>query len=127
MKITKSNIAKLITEKEGISSLVLQDMFDKANYSKQTTGEFRDSLRSSFSDLINYGSNNGSISRLIYYRDTHAFFDEHYDEIEELRNEHEACTGEAISIKGDLKDFFARFGYETIAYNLANELFPDTF
>ena len=127
MKITKSNIAKLITQKEGIASIVLKDMLDKADCSKQTPKEFVDALKSSFSDLINYGSNNGSIGRLIYYVDTHAFFDTHYNELEELRNEYEESTGESLTIKRDLKDCLARFGYETVAYNLGNELFPDTF
>ena len=122
MKITKSNIAKLITEKDGIGKLVLQDMFDEADYSKQTAKEFSEAFIMSFNDLLNFGTNNGSVARLIYYTDAHAFFEEHYGEIEELRNKYEESTGEHLRIKGDLKDFLARFGYETVAYNLANEL-----
>jgi hypothetical protein len=131
MQITKQTIKNLITnyenEEQGIARLVLQDMFDKSNCSNQTDEEFADSLKTSFSDLLHYGSNNGSIARLIYYKDTNAFFDTHYDEIEELRNEYEDSAGESIIIKGDLKDFMARFGYETIARKLADTLFPDTF
>ncbi len=130
MKITKNTIKNLITtyenEEQGIARLVLQDMFDKADCSNQTDEEFRDNLKSAFSDLLHYGSNNGSIARLIYYVDTHAFFDTHYDEIEELRNEHETFD-EPIIIKGDLKDYMARFGYETVARKLADTLFPNTF
>lgn len=130
MRITKRTIKNLITnyENEGqrIASLVLQDMFDKSERTKQTNKDFVDSLKDSFSDLLHYGSNNGSIARLIYYKDTHAFFDTHYDEIEELRNEHETFD-EPIIINGDLKDYMARFGYETVARKLADTLFPDIF
>ena len=130
MRITKRTIKNLITnyanEGQGIASLVLQDMFDQSERTKQTNKDFVDSLKNSFSHLLHYGSSNGSIARLIYYKDTHAFFDTHYDEIEELRNEHETFD-EPIIIKGDLKDYMARFGYETVARKLADTLFPDTF
>jgi hypothetical protein len=127
MRITKQTIKNIIEEKNGIAKLVLQDMFDRADYSKETQKQFQEAFLSSFNDLLNYGSNNGIIARLIYYKDTHAFFDEHYDEIEGLRDEWQQSTGETIEIKGDLKDFFARFGYETVARNLAETIFPDTF
>lgn len=131
MQITKQTIKNLITkcenEEQGIARLVLQDMFDKSNCSNQTVKEFVDSLKSAFSDLLHYGSNDGSIARLIYYKDTHDFFDTHYSEIEELRNEYEDSVGESTIIKGDLKDFMARFGYEAVARKLADTLFPNTF
>lgn len=127
MRITKKTIKNLITTSEqSIERLVLQDMFDKSNCNNQTNKEFADSLKSSFSDLLRYGSNNGSITRLIYHKDTHAFFDEHYYEIEKLRME-AIEDGLEIEIKGDLKGFMARFGYETVARKLADTLFPDIF
>lgn len=122
MKITKTLIKNLITEKDGIAKLVLQDIFDKADYKKQTQKEFQEAFISSFNDLLDNGINNGSIKRLVYYKDTHAFFDEHYDEIEELREEYENNIGEPVYIKGDLKDFLAKFGYEWVIRKLANEL-----
>lgn len=36
-------------------------------------------------DLYEYGCVSGTFSSLIYYHQTHAFFDTHYDEIEEMR------------------------------------------
>ena len=36
-------------------------------------------------DIVRYGCASGIVGPLIYYRDTRAFFDKHYDEIEELR------------------------------------------
>lgn len=122
MKITKTLIKNLIIEKDGIAKLILQDILDEADYSNQTQKEFQEAFISSFNNLLNYGTNNGSIRRLICYTDTHAFFDEHYDEIEDLREEYEENVGEPLHIKGDLKDFMAKFGYEETAKKLASEL-----
>lgn len=63
-------------------------------------------------DILKYGTNNGSIAFLIYYVDTFKFFDNFYTEIENLRNDYEDITGQTLQIKGDLKDFMARFGFE---------------
>lgn len=121
-KITKTQILNLIAEKEGIAKLVLKDLFESADASNQTPQEFQKAFIMFLNNLLTYGTNNGSISRLIYYTDTHAFFQEHYNEIEELRKEWEESTGEPLWIKGDLKDYLARFGYEAIANKLAEEL-----
>ena len=75
-----------------------------------------------FHDLLNYGCACGMISSLIYYIDTRAFFDKHYDEIEGLREEYEDSIGEPIKVNGDLKNFFAWFAFEETTYQLANEL-----
>ncbi len=75
-----------------------------------------------FHDLLNNGCVSGMVCTLIYYTDTRAFYDRHYDEIEELREEYEDSIGEPIKIKGDLKNFLAWFGFEETAYQLANEL-----
>ena len=74
-----------------------------------------------FSDLQQHGCASGMISSLIYYNDTHAFYDEFYDEIEELRSQYEDNMGEPINIQGDLKNFFAWFAFEETAYQLFNE------
>jgi len=75
-----------------------------------------------FSYLLQNGCVSGVIGPLIYYVDTHAFYDKYYDEIENLRYETEESQGLPITIKGDLKNFFAWFGFEETAYQLANEL-----
>ena len=75
-----------------------------------------------FNDLLRYGCVNGMISSLIYYKDTHAFFEKYYDQIETLRLEFESSPGESLSIKGDLKNQFAWFGFEETAYRMAEEL-----
>ena len=62
------------------------------------------------------------IKSLLYHKDTHTFFDTHYNQIEELRHEYEENTGMLIHIKGDLKNDLSWFAFEQVAYNLANEL-----
>ena len=79
-------------------------------------------VKSFFHDLLNYGCVSGLISSLIYYTDTHAFFDRHYDEIEELRFEYEQGTGESLRIESDLKNTLAWFAFEETARRLAGEL-----
>jgi len=74
-----------------------------------------------FNDLQNHGCVCGMVGSLIYYTDTQYFYDEHYAEIEDLREDWEANTGEAIKINGDLKNFFAWFAFEETAYRMASE------
>jgi len=75
-----------------------------------------------FQDLLNHGCISGMVGSLIYYVDTRAFYDKHYDEIEVLREEYEDSIGEPLKIKGDLKNFLAWFSFEETAYHLAQEL-----
>lgn len=49
-------------------------------------------------DLLSHGCVSGMVGSLIYYHDTHAFFDKHYDEIEDLRQEFEDSTGHELTI-----------------------------
>lgn len=75
-----------------------------------------------FKDLQNYGCQSGMVSALIYYSDSHAFFDTHYNEIEDLRQEYKDSCGIDMPIKYDLKNTLAWFAFEEVAYQLANEL-----
>ena len=80
-----------------------------------------DDPRQMFTDLAMAGCQSGMIQSLIYYYDTHGFFDTFYDEIEELREDWEDQSGEPIQIRGDLKNFFAWFAFEETAFRMANE------
>ncbi len=62
------------------------------------------------------------IYSLIYYFDTHAFYDLHCDEIEGLRWELEDSLGQPLQTKGDLKNWFAWFGFEETAYRMVEEI-----
>ena len=69
-------------------------------------------------DVLRHGCVSGIVSSLIYYRDTHAFFDTHYEEIETLRHDYEHEMGHPIQPKGDLKNDLAWFAYEYVAYQI---------
>lgn len=74
-----------------------------------------------FSDLLQYGCESGMINSLIYYVDTHKFFDNHYGEIEDLRYEYEEMLGEALKPNDDLKNWFAWFAFEETARRLIGD------
>jgi len=75
-----------------------------------------------FKDLLNHGCVSGMIWSLVWYSQTHAFFDKHYDEIEDMREDWEDSVGQPLKIKGDLKNFLAWFAFEETAYSIAVEL-----
>ena len=71
-----------------------------------------------FSDLMEYGCSSGIVSSLIYYTDTHKFYDTHYDEIEELRTDFDIT----IDPDQDLKNQLAWMAFEYNAHYLGNIL-----
>lgn len=75
-----------------------------------------------FKDLLQHGCVSGMIGTLIYYSDTHAFYDKYYDEIETLREELEEMMGTALQPNGDLKNWYAWVGFEETARKIADEL-----
>ena len=79
-------------------------------------------VASFFEDLSHHGCVSGMISGLVAYADTHRFFDAHYNEIEELRQELEENIGEPLKINGDFKNGLAWFAFEQIAFQIAEEL-----
>lgn len=112
---TTSNITEQLQhiiehENESIRTYVAQEALDQ------------DDATLFFRDLLNHGCISGMVGSLIYYRDTHAFFDCYYEEIEELREDYEDNCGMPLEIKGDLKNFLAWFAFEETAYRMANEL-----
>jgi len=62
------------------------------------------------------------LSSLISYSGTHEFFDEHYSQIEQLRQHFEDKIGGKIKTIGDLKNTLAWFGFEETAYKIEKEL-----
>lgn len=71
-----------------------------------------------FEDLAQHGCASGMVGSLIYYVDTHAFYDKHYQEIEELRHEYEDEFGQPITTDGDWKNHMAWFAFEWVAYQM---------
>jgi len=81
-------------------------------------------IKAFFSDLSQGGCSGGMIGSLIYYVDTHKFFDGYYDEIMELVEDLEQEYGSPLwtAEKGDLKNFFAWLVFEETAFKIAIEL-----
>lgn len=75
-----------------------------------------------FKDLLQHGCVSGMVSGMIYYTDTHSFFDKHYAAIETIREEVEENLGEKLSLNGDLKNALAWFAFEETAYRTALEI-----
>jgi len=78
-------------------------------------------IKTFFYDITNFGCVSWMINGLIYYNDTHDFYDKYYYEIEELREDTEFNIGEPIKINGDLKNFLAWFWFEQTCRKLGNE------
>jgi hypothetical protein len=85
-------------------------------------------VESVLKDLLEHGCQSGMVGHLIYYSDTHNFFDEHSDEILELLQE-EIVEGlwpdDSLAQKfkdNDIKNFLAWLGFEETARKIANEL-----
>lgn len=117
MKTTPTALRKKLLKisKELENSIRKEVALEALDHSYENPADF-------FQDLLQYGCACGMIGSLIYYVDTRNFYDKYYQEIEGLRWEFEENTGEPLQIKGDLKNFYAWFGFEETAYQLANEL-----
>ncbi len=75
-----------------------------------------------FKDITQYGCSGGMVNKLIYYYDTHKFYDTYYEEIEELRFELEESMGTFLHPQGDLKNWYAWMAFEETARVIASEL-----
>ncbi|MDH7911347.1 hypothetical protein [Winogradskyella sp. SYSU M77433] len=75
-----------------------------------------------FEDLQQYGCISGMVTSLIYYQDTHNFFDCYYDDIQILKETYESNTGKALQIKDDIKNFLAWFAFEETAFQIYTEI-----
>jgi len=66
------------------------------------------------------------VSSLIYYADTHAFYEKHYDEIEDIRCQ---LIHDGIEVNfpecSDIKNFYAWLSFEQRAYEIYNTLERD--
>lgn len=77
-------------------------------------------------DVAEHGCIGGSCRNLIYYTDTHAFYDKHAEEIDELleRLDSEGVY-QIIDIRktnGDLRNYLAWLAYEVNAQEIIREL-----
>jgi len=76
-----------------------------------------------FEHLLQYGCQSWFVWSMIRTKDTHAFYDKYYDEIEDIRYElTDQWILENNFIEGDLKNYFAWLSFEHVAYNIYNQL-----
>ncbi len=71
-----------------------------------------------FYDLFTHGCESGMISFLVYYSDTHKFFNKYYHEIMELKIEHEENTGLTMKIPYQLANHLSWFAFTQTAYKV---------
>lgn len=71
-------------------------------------------------DVLYGGCQSGIVGELIYYKDTHEWFDTYYDEIMELREKLSEEFGIDINAPTDtdMKNWFAWFSFEETARRL---------
>jgi len=110
----KTKLQKKFDENQGtITAAVIEDAL---YYGYDEPQQF-------FEDLLQHGCQWGTVSSMIYYYDTHKFYDKHYDEIEDIRLElQEEWILWNEPIDSDLKNYYAWLAYEHVAYNIYNEL-----
>ena len=106
------------SENELEKDVALYWLDEVANYNGNVEGWIK--------DLLNHGCVSGMVGKLIYYVDTHAYYDKHYDNIEELITELEENTGENVcdwnKDKSDRKNFLAWLGFEEMARKIADKI-----
>jgi|SRR5690625_2082249 len=84
-----------------------------ANFVMESTDEDEEA-KVLLQDIAQYGCMSGVVGDMIYYSQTHEFFDTHYEEIEELRSEYDFN----VEPYDDLKNKLAWFAYEVRANEL---------
>ena len=89
------------------SAEIIMDMLDE----NMTNKEILDTV----DDIVRHGCASGMVLALIYYSDTEPFFDRHADEIFDLYNN-------GIYDFELNKNSLAWFGFETMAYEIYEEL-----
>lgn len=70
-------------------------------------------------DVLKNGCISGTVTSLIYYSDTDAFFIKYHYEIFDLINEYKEEVGEIPSFEEWSSNSLAWFGYEQTVYNLS--------
>lgn len=119
-----------MTDKQYLKKLqVIIDDADSTNLKKWVAQGIKDEVEGGttfegyISDLLSHGCVSGMVGELVYYADTHKFFDEHYEDIMDLVKELNDQGLEVDLIKdGDLKNTGAWLAYEETARQIANEI-----
>ena len=96
---------------------------DVVNFVNDRASEYNNGVEGVFEDIFTGGCQSGFVNHLIYYNDTHAYFDEHYDAVQDALDEYKFETGENFNLNknGDIKNLGAWFVFEWYAQRLACE------
>lgn len=109
------HITQIAKANDGITSIVAQDVLDSVDNYGNYTGYLEDVMKG--------GCASGIVSSLIYYTDTHEFYNNHAEECESLMNEIVHATGVPFDFKGqDVRNALAWLGYEVRAQQLLDLL-----
>lgn len=99
-------------ERTDLEKYVAQDLLDLGADSE---------ILAHVSHVMQYGCVSGSVSSLIYYNDTKAFYVKYMDDIHELYEDTTESIGEPLTIGTPISNWFAWFGYEETMRKLADE------
>jgi len=109
-----------------LSEIKAEDLTIKARVLADADGEV-DYIR----EVAEHGCSGGSCSGLIYYSDTHAFYNEYASEIDDILQDIKDQTGESIlataETHGDLRNYLAWLAYEYTAQEIMRELDPENY
>ena len=107
LNLLNSIIMNTESELKRESAEIIMDMLDENMTNKE--------ILNTVENIVEYGCVNGTVSALIYYSDTEPFFDRHADEIFDIYNN--GIYDFELS-----KNSLAWFGFETMAYEIYEEL-----
>ena len=121
----KKELKDITAEAGTIKAQVLEDA--------RGTESSVDDVQSYINNVANHGCQGGSCRGLIFYADTHAFYNRHAEEIDSLLEELAEEMGEPYDITGnmkrmrqsDLRNFLAWLAYELRAQEIQRELDGD--
>ena len=81
----------------------------------------KEDIQNFFIDLLTRGCVTGMVTSLIYYTDTHKFFDKHYDEILGIKEDYEERIGQPMKIESDIRNSLSWFCFERVAFNILKD------
>ena len=110
----KTKLQKLLEDNQGtITEAVINEAL---NY-------WYDNPKHFFEDVLQYGCQWGTVSSMIYYTDTHKFYDTHYNEIEDIRLElQEEWIIWNKPIDSDIKNYYSWLAFEKVTYDIYYKL-----
>jgi hypothetical protein len=111
-EIRKKLAERLNNEENALIRYVISDILDKENVVQY------------MKDVLHHGCVSGIVNGLIYYHDTHKFYDYHYEEIEELRLDLLKQGIDMLEYIGenDFKNHMSWMAYEETVRQIAEEL-----